>query len=124
MRTVKMQEKPADKSRYSGIVKKAYLMLKEYRIASAEREAEELICFVLNKKKHELYLNPEDNISVEQEEEINKLLERRIKKEPIQYIMNNQEFYGYSFYVDKRVLIPRPETEILVEEILSKCLSA
>ncbi len=48
------------------------------------------------------------------------LLERRSTGEPLAYILNKKEFYGRDFYVDKRVLIPRPETEILVEKALSQ----
>ena len=46
------------------------------------------------------------------------LLNRRKKKEPLAYILNHKEFWKNSFYIDKNVLIPRPDTEILIEEIL------
>ena len=47
-----------------------------------------------------------------------KLLHRREKKEPIAYIINKKEFWKNNFYINKDVLIPRPETELIVEEVL------
>lgn len=49
------------------------------------------------------------------------LIERRSKNEPIEYITNSANFYSRDFYVDKRVLIPRPETEILIDEVVATC---
>ena len=48
----------------------------------------------------------------------NDLIRRRQKLEPIAYLTNSKEFYGLDFYVDKRVLIPRPDTEVVVDQIL------
>lgn len=45
------------------------------------------------------------------------MIQQRLKNEPVAYLINNKEFYGLNFYVDKNVLIPRPETEVLVDEI-------
>lgn len=61
------------------------------------------------------------DISEEQRAEVENMVERLKQEEPIQYIMGETEFYSLPFYVDKNVLIPRPETEELVELILNQC---
>ncbi|GAC1394218.1 MAG: peptide chain release factor N(5)-glutamine methyltransferase [Ktedonobacteraceae bacterium] len=65
-----------------------------------------------------LYAHPEREVTAEQERQFFSLIERRIHGEPIAYIIGHEEFYGLDFLVDKRVLIPRPETEMLVERAL------
>src|SRR6266704_3399725 len=58
---------------------------------------------------------------MEQEQQFQQLLERRKQGEPVAYLVNSQEFFGLDLLVDQRVLIPRPETELLVEAAL-KCI--
>ena len=75
---------------------------------------------MLNKDKsflmvHDDYLLHDDEII-----KINTFVERRIKGEPLQYIIDEQYFFGRKFYVDENVLIPRADTEILIEEILNE----
>jgi len=70
-----------------------------------------------------LYTNPDFETSPKTERIYKKLILRCKKGEPIAYITHNKEFFGLDFYVDKNVLIPRPETEILVEEALAYCSS-
>lgn len=86
--------------------------------SSSDLDAEILLAFVLKKNKEYLFANPEIGLKQEQLSKFNQLLVRRKKHEPIAYIINHKEFFGIDFYVDKRVLIPRPETEILVEEVI------
>lgn len=64
------------------------------------------------------------DFSEEQRAEVENMVERLKQEEPIQYIMGETEFYSLPFYVDKNVLIPRPETEELVELILNQCNKA
>jgi release factor glutamine methyltransferase len=68
-----------------------------------------------------LYAYPEHLLTPEQEQHYHTLVERRVRGEPIAYITGHKEFYGLDFLVDKRVLIPRPETELLVEAALDAC---
>jgi len=63
----------------------------------------------------------EKSFTPEQTSLFNKILERLLTHEPVQYILNESWFCGYKFYVDKNVLIPRPETEELVEWIITDC---
>jgi len=65
-----------------------------------------------------LYTHPEREVTTEQEQQFLALIERRMQGEPIAYLVGHEEFYGLDFLVDKRVLIPRPETEMLVETAL------
>lgn len=84
-----------------------------------QKEARILLEFLLQKDAMWLILNAEQKIECESEYE--KLLQRRANFEPIEYITQSANFYGENFYVDKRVLIPRPETEILVEKAQKLC---
>lgn len=65
-----------------------------------------------------LLLNKGDQISAEQEEKLNHFLQRLQQHEPVQYVLNQSWFYGMELYVDQNVLIPRPETEELVDWII------
>ncbi len=79
------------------------------------RDAVLLLAHVLNKPSEYPYLHPELALSPAQQQEYLGLVERRKAGEPVAYIRGHREFMGLRFRVDSRVLIPRPETEILVE---------
>ena len=86
--------------------------------ASSALEAEVLLSFVLKKPKEFLYTHPEKILTAARFKKLSQLARRRHQGEPVAYLTNRKEFYGLDFYVDKRVLIPRPETELLVEEVI------
>lgn len=99
-------------------IKLATNFLQKYKIKKPRLNAELLLADILGCKRLELYIFFDKPLT---DEEINKYREfliRRSKHEPIQYITGKAYFYGMEFFVDKNVLIPRPETELLVEEIL------
>ena len=73
---------------------------------------------VLNMNKFDLVINHEHEVTKEQELEFQLGLEKIKNNTPIQYITNHQEFMKLDFYVDENVLIPQPDTEILVEEVI------
>ncbi|GAC1378592.1 MAG: peptide chain release factor N(5)-glutamine methyltransferase [Ktedonobacteraceae bacterium] len=77
-----------------------------------------LLAHVLNVERVTLYTYPERLLSAEQKRQFQRLIERRRRGEPVAYLVGSQEFFGLDFLVDKRVLIPRPETELLVEAAL------
>src|SRR6184192_397159 len=81
-------------------------------------DAQVLLGHVLNVDRATLYTYPERLLTGEQEEQFHLLLERRKRGEPVAYLVGHKEFFGLDFLVDKRVLIPRPETELLVEAAL------
>lgn len=72
----------------------------------------------LQKNKTWLYLNNNYELTKNEEELFSSFVNQRLKNKPVAYIINRKEFYGYDFYVDEDVLIPRPETELIVEEVL------
>ncbi len=81
-------------------------------------DAEVLLCFVIQKNKAFIYSYPEFELSKIQENKFKKFIKQRIKKKPVAYIIGKKEFYSLDFLINKNVLIPRPETEILVQESL------
>ncbi len=88
-------------------------------IESPRINAEMLLAKILNCKRLDLYLQFERPLAEEEIKLYREFLTRRSKFEPVQYILGSVEFYGIEFEVNKSVLIPRPETEILVEEIIN-----
>ena len=90
-------------------------VLRHGEIAEPRREAGSLLAFALQKDKTFLIAHSEYELSKQEETRFHKFLRRRAKREPFQYITGKQEFYGLDFEVSKDVLIPRPETELIVE---------
>ena len=86
---------------------------------SAVLDAQVLLGNVLGVDRATLYTYPERTLTSEQEQQFSQLIERRKHGEPVAYLTGHKEFYGLDFFVDKRVLIPRPETELLVEIALN-----
>lgn len=91
--------------------------LKKHFIRYPKRQAEELMCYVLGMKRIDLYLNFERLLEEEELAFCRRAIKRRVSGEPLQYIRGVVDFYGCSIVVDSRVLIPRPETEVLVDKI-------
>lgn len=84
----------------------------------APLEAELLLRHLLAFSKVELHLRLEDSLSAKQTQELDQLIQRRLGHEPIAYITGHKEFFGLDFRVGCDTLIPRPETELLVEKAL------
>ncbi len=103
------------------ILNKAIRFLEKKSIKNAKVSAEYLLSHILQINKSDLYLHSDKLISEKLEEEFNQLINRRAKKEPIDYILGEINFYGCNFLINTNVLIPRQETEILVD-LLSKVL--
>ena len=93
-------------------------ILAEKNIDDAPLECELLLRHALGISRTQLYLDLDHELSPKQEEAFWRLLKRRLNGEPTAYITGHREFYGLDFYVDPRVLIPRPESELLVEAAL------
>ncbi|MCJ7655084.1 MAG: peptide chain release factor N(5)-glutamine methyltransferase [Dehalococcoidia bacterium] len=81
-------------------------------------EARMLLGHITKLSAVQIYTQTEQTLSQEQERTLHELVGRRLRREPTAYIINRREFYGIDFYVDSRVLIPRPETELLVDTAL------
>jgi release factor glutamine methyltransferase len=84
------------------------------------RDAGLLLAHVLGCDQTALLTHPERLLSIEESEQFGRLVERRAASEPIQYLTGEQEFFGLGFAVSPAVLIPRPETEHLVEAVLQR----
>jgi len=94
--------------------------LKQKGIDEARLNAEWLLARVLDLKRFDLYLNFDRPVSPKERERYRELIRRRLSGEPLQYILGEMEFFGITLKVDKRALIPRPETELLVEEVINE----
>lgn len=81
-------------------------------------EAHLIFRYILKLSATDLVLSHNREISAEDISKIDEYVERRVNHEPLQYILKSQEFMGFEFYVDENVLVPRQDTEILVEHIL------
>jgi release factor glutamine methyltransferase len=95
-----------------------YLPKLKFKSSSPLLDIEILLAKAINKPKEYLYEYPEKNLTTKQLTTFKKLFSRRFKGEPIAYIVGHKEFFGLDFKVNKNVLIPRPETEILVVEAI------
>jgi len=94
-------------------------ILAEKNIDDAPLECELLLRHTLRISQTQLYLDLDNELSHKQEEAFWQLVKHRLNGEPTAYIIGHREFYGLDFYVDPRVLIPRPESELLVEKAIS-----
>ena len=97
---------------------KAKKNLRDCKVKSANLDSEILLSKVINKDKKYILLNDKKILKNKILKNYFKLIDRRKKGEPVAYITNVKEFWNSSFYVDNNVLIPRPDTELVVEEIL------
>ena len=102
------------------ILRKNYKDLLNHNIQTAKIDSEVILANILNTTRINLITKQDVTLNKEQENLFNKLVERRKQKEPVAYILNKKEFWNENYFVDKRVLIPRPETEILIELLLKK----
>jgi len=93
--------------------------LTQTSVQTAEIDARAILAHVLCCTSDQLYLHTTTTLQDDQIAECNKLVTRRTNNEPIQYITNHAEFMSLPFYVDTNVLIPRPDTETLVETIIA-----
>lgn len=81
-------------------------------------DAEVLLAFLIKQPKEFLYTYPEKTLTKNQVDKFKKLIRQRASHRPVAYLVGHKEFYGLDFYVDKRVLVPRPETEMIIDEVL------
>jgi release factor glutamine methyltransferase len=94
-------------------------ILSQNGVEDASLEGELLLRHTLNIDRVQLYIDLEKELTPQQEEAFRRLLERRLNGEPSAYITGHREFYGLDFRVNPSVLIPRPESELLVENTLA-----
>ncbi len=93
-------------------------LLREKNISTHIIDSELLLSKILNKTREEMLINLNEKIDEKNKFIFKKYLSRRTKKEPIAYILEEKEFWSKKFFVNKDTLIPRPETELLVDKLL------
>jgi len=93
-------------------------ILQKNKIANPQLDSEILLSNSINKDKKHIILNPKEILSLEQLGKFKSLIERRKKGEPIAYLINKKEFWKDEFFVNKDVLIPRPDSELIIEQVL------
>ena len=94
-------------------------ILKKSNVYNYNLDSELLLANTLNITREKVLINLQSKISLNDFDYYKRLILRRYKKEPIAYILKKKEFWKNLFFVNKNVLIPRPETELIVDEILS-----
>ena len=97
---------------------KAVKILNKSNIKNSYLDSEILLSKTINKDRKYIILNSQEQLSKKSLKNFSNLIKRRKKSEPIAYLINKKEFWNHTFYIDCNVLIPRPDTEILVEETL------
>ena len=93
-------------------------ILQKNKIANPQLDSEILLSNSIKRDKKHIILNPKEVLNSEQLEKFKSLIERRKKGEPIAYLINKKEFWKDEFFVNKDVLIPRPDSELIIEQVL------
>lgn len=97
--------------------------LKAKQIESPRLNIELMLCDIIGCKRIDLYLKFDYPLSINQLQTLREYVQRRVKNEPLQYIFGKTEFFNLTLKTDKRALIPRPETELLVGEAINELKS-
>ena len=100
------------------ILKEGISILQKNKIPNPQLDGEILLSDLIKKDKKHIILNPKEHLNSEQLDKFKSLIERRRKREPIAYLTNKKEFWKNEFFVNKDVLIPRPDTELIIEQVL------
>ena len=102
------------------LIKKGSSQLKKKNIITYMLDSEILLSKVLNKKREEILINLDKKICTNLVSRYSSLIKRRSNNEPVAYICNEKEFWSKNFYVNINTLIPRPETELMVDKLVKK----
>jgi len=100
------------------ILNEGISILQKNKIANPQLDSEILLSNSIKRDKKHIILNPKEILKLEQLGKFKNLIERRKKGEPIAYLINKKEFWKDEFFVNKDVLIPRPDTELIIEQVL------
>lgn len=103
------------------IINETTRSLETVGIPSARLDAEVLLAFCLNRDRLDFFKNPEMQVTKAKQAYFKRLVARRLKWEPVAYITGRKEFWSFTLEVNQDVLIPRPDTEVIVEETLHIC---
>ena len=100
------------------ILNEGTIILQKNEISNPQLDSEILLSNSIKRDKKHIILNPKELLNSKQSEKFRSLIERRKKGEPIAYLINKKEFWKDEFFVNKDVLIPRPDTELIIEQVL------
>ena len=100
------------------ILKEGIKILQKNKIANPQLDSEILLSNSIKRDNKHIILNPKEVLNSEQLGKFKSLIERRKKGEPIAYLINKKEFWKDEFFVNKDVLIPRPDSELIIEQVL------
>ena len=100
------------------ILNEGISILQKNKIANPQLDSEILLSNSIKRDKKHIILNPKEVLNSEQLGKFKSLIERRKKGEPIAYLINKKEFWKDEFFVNKDVLIPRPDSELIIEQVL------
>ena len=92
--------------------------LTQFNISNANLDSEILLAKIIGKDRNYIILNSKEHLGQKYLFRFNNLIERRKKGEPVAYLTRKKEFWKNNFYIDQNVLVPRPDTELIVEEVL------
>ena len=104
--------------RLKDVLEESIAKLNQNQIEESNNKARRILAFILGVKKEYLIINDEQEITEEKLNKFNKYIDEIIAGNPIQYILGYQEFMGINFIVNENVLIPQPDTEVLVEKTI------
>jgi release factor glutamine methyltransferase len=104
------------------VLQQTHRTLEASHIPDARLEAEVMVMNVMRMPRQDLFAQQEAEVGPPQERALQEIVQRRLKREPLAYILGYKEFYGINLLVNPSVLIPRPETESLVEHALFMAL--
>tara|TARA_B100001063_G_scaffold161794_1_gene151006 strand:- start:250 stop:1092 length:843 start_codon:yes stop_codon:yes gene_type:complete len=99
-------------------IKDAYSRLKENKIKSALLDCEILMSLAIKKNRKFIILNPNHEIKEKNFLHFSQLIDERLKGKPIAYLTGKKEFWKHEFFINENVLIPRPDTELIIDEVL------
>ncbi|MDA7446292.1 peptide chain release factor N(5)-glutamine methyltransferase [Candidatus Pelagibacter ubique] len=100
------------------VLNEGIAILQKNKIANPQLDSEILLSNSIKRDKKHIILNPKEVLNSEQLGKFKSLIERRKKGEPIAYLINKKEFWKDEFFVNKDVLIPRPDSELIIEQVL------
>ena len=104
------------------VIQQTHRVLEESGIPDARLEAEVMVMSLMRMPRQDIYAHQEAEVGAQQEQELAGIVARRLKREPMAYILGYREFYGINLLVNSSVMIPRPETETMVEHALFMAL--
>ena len=99
-------------------IKEGTIILKNSYIKTAKLDTEILLAKVLDSKREDIILNTQKNLDDSHLDQFKKLIKERANRKPIAYLLNKKSFWNYEFYINENALIPRPDTEVIINEIL------